>query len=225
MIPLISFEIPLFNYVADMKLPLLILLLGSSSLIGQSYEFAAHGGGSQKEEFLDFKVDDAENSYVLLKYDSDVTFGADSYTNPSKNSLIVQYDKDGNQLMTKDIVAETPNAIHGALGVSGGGVVVAAALTKTGTLDGHEVYGGYFIGKLGNDGNFEWVLQPIDSIEGARQFLSFRVTAVEVTENEIYVAATANGKITLNGVTDPGYATDNETSALLIKMDLDGNVL
>ena len=213
------------TYFPMIKFYLLALLLTSASAIGQTYHFAAHGGGSKKEEFLDFKVDDAENSYVLLKYDSDVTFGADSYTNPSKNSLFVKYDKDGNQLMTKDIVAEWPNFMFGALGVSEGGVVVMAARTKTGTIDGLDVYGGNFIGKLGNDGNFEWILQPIDSIEGSRQFLEFRVTAIEVTGDDIYVAATADGKITLNGVTDPGYATDNETSALLIKMDLEGNVL
>ena len=50
------------------------------------------------------------------------------------------------------------------------------------------------------------------------------MTAIEVTQNEIYVAATANGKITLNGVTDPGYAHDNVQSALLIQMDLAGTV-
>ena len=197
----------------------------SSSAFSQTYQFAVHGGGTNKEEFLDFKVDDAENSYVLLKYEGNVTFGDDSYANPSKNSVLVKYDKDGNQLMTKDIVAEWPNFMFGALGVSGDDTVVLAARTKTGTIDGFEVYGGNFIGKLGSDGNFEWILQPVDSIEGSRQFLEFRPTAIEVTQNEIYLAATADGKITLNGVTDPGFANDNQTSALLIKMDLDGTVL
>ena len=224
MAPVNSLTTTVFTCIPLVKRSLLVLLLASGSSYAQTYQFAAHGGGSKKEEFLDFKVDDAENSYVLLKYDSDVTFGADSYTNPSKNSLFVKYDKDGNQLMTKDIVAEWPNFMFGALGVSEDGVVVMAARTKAGTIDGHDVYGGNFIGKLGNDGNFEWILQPIDSIEGVRQFLEFRVTAIEVTNNDIYVAATTDGKITLNGFTDPGYATDNQTSALLIKMDLDGNV-
>lgn len=221
---LVSLKNSLFTFRPEMKLCLLSLFLAASSAYSQTYQFAAHGGGSNKDEFLDFSVDNAENSYVLLKYDANVTFGSDTYSNPSKNSLLVKYDKDGNQLMTKDIVAEWPNAMFGAIGVSGEGVVVAAARTKPGTLDGHAVYGGDFIGKLGANGNFEWVLQPIDSIEGARQFTQFRVTAVEVTQNEIYVAATANGKITLNGITDPGYAHDNLQSALLIKMDLAGNV-
>ncbi len=95
-------------------------------------------------EFLDFKLDGAENSFVPLKYDGNVTFGDDSYTNPSRNSLLVKYDKGGNQLMTKDIVAESPGFVFGAIGVSGNGVVVVAAPTKAGTLDGHEVYGGSF---------------------------------------------------------------------------------
>ena len=203
---------------------LLVLFLSSSSVFSQTYHFAAHGGGSKKDEFLDFKIDNAENSYVLLKYDTNVAFGDESYSHPSKNALIVKYDKDGNQLMTKNIVAEG-SSLFGAIGVSGAGIVVAATGTKLGMLDTHEVYGGTFIGKLGEDGDFEWVLQPVDRIEGARQFTEFRVTAIEVTENEIYVAATANGKITLNGVTDPGYAHDNLQSALLIKMDMDGDVL
>ena len=208
-----------------MKICLFTFFLVSTSVFAETYHFAAHGGGSNKEELLDFKIDDAENSYVLLKYDANVTFGDDSYSNPLKNSLIVKYDKDGNQLMTKDIVAEWSNAMFGAMGVSGEGIVVAAARTKSGTLDGHEVYGGNFIGKLGSDGNFEWILQPIENIEGARQFTGFSVTAIEVTRNDVYVAATANGKITLNGVADPGYSPQNVQSALLIKMDLTGNLL
>lgn len=214
-----------FTFFPEMKICLLTLFLGSSSVFSQTYQFAAHGGGTNKEEFLDFKIDNAENSYVLLKYDANVTFGDDTYSNPSKNSLIVKYDKDGNQLMTKDIVSESSN-VFGAIGVSDDGTVVVGAPTKLGMLDDkHEVYGGTFIGKLGTDGNFAWVLQPIDSIEGARQFIEFRITAIEVTQNDIYVAATADGKITLNGVTDPGYAPQNIQSALLIKMDLTGNVL
>ncbi len=221
----LSLRKTVFAFSSLKRVGLSFLLLASFSAHGQTYQFAARGGGTGKEEFLDFKIDDAENSYVLLKYDGNVTFGDDSYSNPSLNTLIVKYDKDGNQLMTKDIVAEAPGLVFGAIGVSADGVVVAAAPTEPGMLDGQEVYGGTFIGKLGGDGNFEWVLQPIDSIDGTRQFLEFRVTAIEVAENEIYVAATADGKITINGFTDPGYASDNETSALLIKLDLDGNVL
>lgn len=202
-----------------------LLLLASAPLFSQTYHFASHGGGSKKDEFRDYKVDAAENSYVLLKYDADVTFGDDTYTNSSKNSVIVKYDSAGNQLMTKDIVAEWPNKMFGALGVSPEGVVVAAARTKTGTIDGHEVYGGNFIGKLGPDGNFEWVLQPVQKIDNANQFTEFRVTAIEVTSSDIYVAATADGKITLNGFLDPGYASDNTQSALLIKLDHAGTVL
>jgi hypothetical protein len=214
----------LITFISKTNTCILTLSLISTSVSSETYHFASHGGGAKKEEFLDFKVDDAENSYVLLKYDTNVTFGNDTYSNKSKNSLIVQYDKNGNQLMTKDIVAEWPNNLFGAIGVSGDGNVVASSWTKSGTLDGHEVYGGHFIGKLGSNGNFEWVMQPIQTIDGARQFIDFRVTAIEVTQNEIYVAASANGKITLNGVTDPGYAFDNIQSAMLIKMDPAGTV-
>ena len=202
---------------------LLFVFLATSAL-GQTYHFAAHGGGSKKEELLDFKVDGAENSYVLVKYDSNVSFGTDSYTNKAKNSVIAKFDRNGNQLMTKDIPAEGSNALFGALGVSANGMVVAASGTKAGTLDGHEVYNGTFIGKLGSDGSFEWVLQPVHTVDRVRQFLGFRVTAIEVVNNDIYVAATANGKITLNGVTDPGFANDNQQSALLIKLNASGSV-
>lgn len=201
------------------------VLFLSSNLMGETYHFASHGGGSKKEEFLDFKVDAHENSYVLLKYDSNVTFGADTYTHPAKNTILVKYDRSGKQLMSKNIVAESTGRMFGAIGVSDDGTVVAAAGTKAGDLDGHAVYSGTFIGKLGVDGKFDWVMQPIDKIDRVRQFIEFRVTAIEVTEHDIYVAATADGRITLNGVTDPGYAHDNLQSALLIKMDYDGKIL
>ena len=213
------------------KICLLSLLLGATSLFGETYHFAAHGGGSKKEELLDFKVDNSENSYLLVEYDANVSFGGDSYSNRAKNTVIVKFDKDGNQLMSKDIVAEGSSATFGALGalgalgVSGDGTVVVGTGTKSGTLDGQDVYAGNFIGKLGADGDFEWVLQPILNIDRVRQFLEFRVTAIEVTQSEIYVAASANGKITLNGVTDPGYSIQNQQSALLIKLDLNGKVL
>lgn len=215
---------PLVSFLSEKKICFLLLFLVSNSAFSETYHFAAHGGGSKKEELLDFKVDNAENSYVLLKYDTNVTFGSDTYSNKSKNSLIVKYDKNGNQLMTKDIVTETPNTLFGALGVSGDGRVVVAASTLPGTLDGHDVYGGTFIGKLGSDGNFEWVLQPIQTIDRVRQFLEFRVTAIEVIQDAVYVAATANGRITLDGVTDPGYSLENLQSALLIKMDSTGSI-
>ena len=209
---------------AEKAICFLLLLLIPNLASSETYHFAAHGGGAKKEELLDFKVDNSENSYALIKYDSAVSFGNDSYTNSSKNSLIVQYDENGNQLMTKDIAAEGSNALFGALGVSPDGMVVVATATKPGSLDGHDVYSGTFIGKLGPKGDFEWVLQPIQTIDRVRQFLAFRVTAIEITQGDIYVAATANGKITLNGVTDPGYAIDNQQSALLIKLDSQGNV-
>ena len=215
----------LITFISKISTCILTLSLISTSVSSETYHFASHGGGSKKEEFLDFKVDSAENSYVLLKYDSNVTFGNETYSHKSKNSLLVKYDKNGNQLMTKDIVAEWPNQMFGSIGVSPGGTIVAAARTKAGELDGHAVYGGTFIGKLGIDGTFDWVLQPIETIDRVRQFIAFRVTAIEVTQNDIYVAANANGKITLNGVTDPSYAHDNLHSALLIKMDLTGKVL
>lgn len=64
----------LLTLLSKKKICFLILSLVSTSVFSETYHFAAHGGGSKKEEFLDFKVDDAENSYVLLKYDSNVTF-------------------------------------------------------------------------------------------------------------------------------------------------------
>jgi hypothetical protein len=219
------FRATISTSTSKINICILGLFLVLNPVWSETYHFASHGGGSQKEEFLDFKVDKAENSYVLLKYDSNVTFGNETYSNKSKNSLLVKYDKNGNQLMTKNIIAEWTNQMFGAIGVSDNGTVVAASRTKGGELDGHAVYGGTFIGKLGANGNFEWVLQPVETIDRVRQFIEFRVTAIEVTRNDIYVAATANGKITLNGVTDPGYAHDNLHSALLIKMDHAGAVL
>ena len=211
-----------------MRLNLFVFLLfvgaAVSSVLGQTYHFASHGGGTKKEEFLDFAVDGDENSYVLLKYEDNVDFGGVAFTNPSKNSVLVRYDQEGNQTLVKNLPAESSGFFFGALGVSDAGVVVAAAPTKSGTLDGHPVYSGNFIGKLGADGAFEWILQPVDRIDNVRQFLEFRVTAIEVTRSAIYVAATANGRITLNGVTDPGFANNDQHAAILIKLDMAGNV-
>lgn len=210
---------------SEKQICFLTLFLIATSVFAQTYNFAVHGGGSKKEEFLDFAVDDAGNSYVLFQYDADVTFGDDTYTNASKNTLIAKFAENGDQLMTKDLVAGGTGAQFGAIGVSDSGLVVVGAGTKSGLLDGKKVYGGHFIGKLGPDGEFEWVKQPVEFDGGARQFNQFRVTAIAVTESEIYVAATANGTITFNGVTGPDYGVFNLQSALLIKMDLTGTVI
>lgn len=199
-----------------------LFLFATGFSFSQSYNFAVHGGGTNKEEFGDFKIDDAGNSYVIYKYDGNVTIGDISYSNSNKNSVVAKYAEDGSLVMTKDIVAEGTNFLFCALGVSGDGDVVVASLTKSGVLDGVGVYGGTFIGKIGVDQNFEWVLQPVDMVDRVRQFLEFRVTAIEVFDDAIYVGATADGKISIGGKTDPAYSIANDQSALLIKLNMDG---
>ncbi len=202
----------------------LIYVLSPCSILGQTYYFASHGGGSEKDEFLDFAVDAAENSYALLQYKDDVTFGGDTYNSSSRNTLLVKHDRNGNQVLTKNIVSEASGPLFGAVGVSDSGVVAVAAATMEGTLDGIPVESGNFIGKLGADGNFEWALQAVHRIDLVRQFNKFRITAVEVSQNAIYVGASTDGRVLINGVTDPVYEIESGDTALLIKISYGGQV-
>ncbi len=201
----------LFNFVA--------LWLISALAMAQTYEFAVHGGGTEKEEFWDMDVDASGNVYSFIMYRTNVSFGADAFTNSNKNGLIVKHDANGNQLFTVDIPSEQPNFLNGAIGVSDDGQIFIGSKAPAGDLGGKTAYLGGFIAKVNNDGNLAWILQPVRQVDGGNFSQDqFKVRSVEVFGTDVYVGADLDADGVLGGVSSAF------TGAVLIKLSLDGTV-
>ena len=171
-------------------------------------------------------VTETTNGSVIVggEFQETMNIGGETLTAPNYSSaFITKFDADGNYQWTKQFGDGGSNGIYSLSATSDGGFIAGGVVAKSGTID----LGGYTVVNNGTSLKGVIIKYNIDGvIEWAKVYggnSSDKITDVCETSDGNIVAIGNFGQETVN--IDGEEYTTTQNDALVIKFDLEGNVL
>ena len=216
-------------------IPILLLLIGSTAAIAQSFEWVKTFGGTGEETSWSTVLDDSGNIYTIGYFEGTADFdpgpGVYNLTSLFAHEVFIQkLDSLGDLVWAKNMGGDNSDALGMTTGVDdSGNVFLTGRFNGTGDFDPNAGisnltavgYSDVFIVKLDADGNLVWANRIGSS--GVVYNETVRSLAIDQFGN-VLIAGHFYGTIDF----DPGTGVENLTSvggpnAYILKLDSDGN--